>query len=138
MKSYMLFSQRSFWIEHQAVLLLQDTWVCRFFFCDRLVNDTYAYPSPHELERRIFALQVHYWADNFGCGHLEHSHDTRHIDSLLTQKNKKIKTVVNKLDQIDTRFRFFKMELIAGEPDYIVTHVCHFSTSILIYLTSFL
>ena len=39
------------------------------------------------------------------------------------QKNKKIKTVVNKLDSIDTTFRFFKMELIAGEPDYIVEHV---------------
>jgi tRNA (guanine37-N1)-methyltransferase len=39
------------------------------------------------------------------------------------QKNKAIKTVVNKLDSIDTRFRFFKMELLAGEPDYVVEHV---------------
>jgi len=30
---------------------------------------------------------------------------------------------VNKLNQIDTVFRFFKMELIAGEPNYIVEHV---------------
>lgn len=39
------------------------------------------------------------------------------------QKNKGIKTVVNKLNQIDTVFRFFKMELIAGDPNYIVQHV---------------
>jgi tRNA (guanine37-N1)-methyltransferase len=31
--------------------------------------------------------------------------------------------VVNKLDSIDTQFRFFKMELLAGEPNYIVEHV---------------
>jgi tRNA (guanine37-N1)-methyltransferase len=31
--------------------------------------------------------------------------------------------VVNKLDSIDTQFRFFKMELLAGEPNYVVEHV---------------
>ncbi len=41
----------------------------------------------------------------------------------MFQKNKRITTVVNKLDNIDTQFRFFKMELIAGEPNYIVEHV---------------
>lgn len=45
------------------------------------------------------------------------------------QKNKKIKTVVNKLDSIDTQFRFFKMELIAGEPNYVVEHVSSFSST---------
>jgi tRNA G37 N-methylase Trm5 len=30
---------------------------------------------------------------------------------------------VNKLDTIDNQFRFFKMELIAGEPNYVVEHV---------------
>jgi hypothetical protein len=49
-----------------------------------------------------------------------------HFLSRLTpssQKNKQIRTVVNKLDSIDTKFRFFKMELIAGEPDFVVQHV---------------
>lgn len=31
--------------------------------------------------------------------------------------------MVNKLDAIDNKFRFFKMELIAGEPNYVVQHV---------------
>jgi tRNA (guanine37-N1)-methyltransferase len=35
------------------------------------------------------------------------------------QKNKTIKTVVNKLDAIDTTFRFFKMEVLAGEDNMI-------------------
>lgn len=34
-----------------------------------------------------------------------------------------IKTVVNKLDSIDTKYRFFKMELLAGDPNYVVEHV---------------
>ena len=41
----------------------------------------------------------------------------------VVQKNKGIKTVVNKLDSIDAKFRFFKMELLAGEPNYVVEHV---------------
>ncbi|KAF9469806.1 Met-10+ like-protein-domain-containing protein [Collybia nuda] len=44
------------------------------------------------------------------------------IGQLILDKNKRIKTVVNKLDSIDTQFRFFKMELIAGEPEYVVEH----------------
>lgn len=41
----------------------------------------------------------------------------------VAQKNKVIKTVVNKLNSIDTKFRFFAMELLAGEPNYVVEHV---------------
>lgn len=44
------------------------------------------------------------------------------IGQVVLDKNKRLKTVVNKLDTIDTKFRFFKMELIAGEPDYVVEH----------------
>ncbi len=39
------------------------------------------------------------------------------------QKNKIVKTVVNKLNTINHQFRFFDMELIAGDPNYIVQHV---------------
>ncbi|VDB87523.1 unnamed protein product [Peniophora sp. CBMAI 1063] len=44
------------------------------------------------------------------------------LGEIFLDKNKSIRTVVNKLNSIDTKFRFFKMELIAGEPDYIVHH----------------
>ncbi|PFH52241.1 hypothetical protein AMATHDRAFT_140328 [Amanita thiersii Skay4041] len=44
------------------------------------------------------------------------------IGQVILDKNKGIKTVVNKLDSIDTTFRFFKMELLAGDPNYVVEH----------------
>ena len=34
-----------------------------------------------------------------------------------------MRTVVNKLDVIQNKFRVFDMELLAGEPDYLVEHV---------------
>ncbi|KAF9650538.1 hypothetical protein BDM02DRAFT_3154834 [Thelephora ganbajun] len=44
------------------------------------------------------------------------------IGQVILDKNKGVKTVVNKLNSIDTKFRFFKMELLAGEPNYVVEH----------------
>ncbi|KAI8840921.1 guanine(37)-N1-methyltransferase [Chytridium lagenaria] len=41
------------------------------------------------------------------------------IGEVLLDKNKYIRTVVNKLDSIDHTFRFFKMELLAGEDEMI-------------------
>ena len=42
---------------------------------------------------------------------------------MLIQKNKRVWTVVNKLNSINTQFQFFKIEVIAGELDFIVKHV---------------
>lgn len=39
------------------------------------------------------------------------------------QKNKSLRTVVNKLDTIDNVYRNFQMEVLAGEPDFVVEMV---------------
>ncbi|XP_057290590.1 tRNA (guanine(37)-N1)-methyltransferase-like [Hydractinia symbiolongicarpus] len=69
-------------------------------------------------------------------GHIAHVNlkenllDFKHlIGTLLLDKNPNIKTVVNKTNSIEETFRFFKMELLAGEDDMYATvqeHGCVF------------
>ncbi|KAF9567773.1 hypothetical protein CPC08DRAFT_626229 [Agrocybe pediades] len=66
-----------------------------------------------------FAMTGHIAHVNLNAEYLPYKHI---IGQLILDKNKRVKTVVNKLDSIDTKFRFFKMELIAGEPNYVVEH----------------
>lgn len=66
-----------------------------------------------------FAVTGHLAHINLNAEYLPYKHI---IGQVVMDKNKKIRTVVNKLDSIDTKFRFFKMELIAGEPDFVVEH----------------
>ncbi|EPZ33493.1 tRNA transferase Trm5/Tyw2 domain-containing protein [Rozella allomycis CSF55] len=49
----------------------------------------------------------------------EHDLYKKEIGRLIIEKNPGIRTVVNKMDKIDTTFRFFAMELIAGEYDML-------------------
>ncbi|GJE89666.1 Met-10 like-protein-domain-containing protein [Phanerochaete sordida] len=44
------------------------------------------------------------------------------IGQLVLDKVGRVRTVVNKLNTIQNKFRVFDMELIAGEPDYLVEH----------------
>ncbi|KAK9473144.1 Met-10+ like-protein-domain-containing protein [Dipodascopsis tothii] len=46
----------------------------------------------------------------------------RLIGELVLDKNPKIRTVVNKTDSIDTKFRTFAMEVLAGDDDTMVEH----------------
>jgi tRNA (guanine37-N1)-methyltransferase len=45
------------------------------------------------------------------------------IGQIVLDKNHGLRTVVNKLDTIDNEFRFFKMEVLAGEEDFLVNLV---------------
>lgn len=44
------------------------------------------------------------------------------IGQVILDKDRRVRTVVNKLDVIQNQFRVFDMELLAGEPDYLVEH----------------
>ncbi|KAI4518017.1 hypothetical protein K525DRAFT_209569 [Schizophyllum commune Loenen D] len=44
------------------------------------------------------------------------------IGEVILDKNHSIRTVVNKLSTIHAQFRFFDMELLAGDPDFEVAH----------------
>ncbi|KAG8274134.1 tRNA (guanine(37)-N1)-methyltransferase [Homalodisca vitripennis] len=50
----------------------------------------------------------------------EHLHEYKHvIGEVLLDKIKQARTVVNKVDTIDSTFRVFNMEVLAGEPDFV-------------------
>ncbi|KJA28410.1 hypothetical protein HYPSUDRAFT_62040 [Hypholoma sublateritium FD-334 SS-4] len=66
-----------------------------------------------------FAMTGHIAHVNLNDEYLPYKHI---IGQLILDKNKRVTTVVNKLNMIDNQFRFFKMELIAGEPQYVVEH----------------
>ncbi|EIN13881.1 guanine-N(1)--methyltransferase [Punctularia strigosozonata HHB-11173 SS5] len=66
-----------------------------------------------------FAMTGHIAHMNLNDEYLPYKHM---IGQVILDKNPAVRTVVNKLDSIDHQFRFFKMELLAGEPDYVVEH----------------
>ncbi|TFK56856.1 hypothetical protein OE88DRAFT_1709346 [Heliocybe sulcata] len=66
-----------------------------------------------------FAITGHIAHINLNDEYLPYKHL---IGQVVLDKNKVVRTVVNKLNSIDAKFRFFKMELLAGDPDYLVEH----------------
>ncbi|KAF8215926.1 Met-10+ like-protein-domain-containing protein [Mycena galopus ATCC 62051] len=66
-----------------------------------------------------FAMTGHIAHVNLKDEYLPYKHQ---IGQVILDKNPQIRTVVNKLDTIDNQFRFFKMELLAGDPEYVVEH----------------
>ncbi|GAA6010292.1 hypothetical protein JCM10207_005159 [Rhodosporidiobolus poonsookiae] len=70
------------------------------------------------------------------CGHIAHLNlrdrylPHRHlIGQVILDKNKSLRTVVNKLDSIDNVYRNFQMEVLAGDADFNVEmseHECKF------------
>ena len=50
-----------------------------------------------------------------------HTHYTLYVGQVILDKQSNIRTVVNKTNQIDDTFRFFKMEVLAGDNDFIAT-----------------
>ncbi|TFK77438.1 hypothetical protein BDN72DRAFT_867141 [Pluteus cervinus] len=99
--------------ENFALTLDYDYWTA-----DDILRSFFP-PELREGSPSGFAIIGHVAHLNINAEYLPYKHV---IGQIILDKNKRIRTVVNKLDTIDHQFRFFKMELIAGEPDYIVEH----------------
>ena len=104
---------------------------------DYTVKVTYedlSYGSSHsdEVMRRLIPAEIQVPSGFETVGHLAHFNlqdpqlPFKHligqvvIDVISMQKTQ-VRTVVNKVDAIHNTFRTFDMELIAGEPDFVVT-----------------
>ncbi|ORY02240.1 hypothetical protein K493DRAFT_208503 [Basidiobolus meristosporus CBS 931.73] len=86
----------------------------------------YDYWNTEEILRAILPEELPVQSSYETIGHIAHMNLREEylpykkiIGEVILDKTKHIRTVVNKLDSIDTTFRFFKMEVLAGENDMI-------------------
>ena len=111
----------SSWLAWRITHGVRNDWAYRCATCRYLRALLIKCVSPRQPKRRVPPLQAHNRPINHWRGSLCLATVARPVIPL--QKNKKVKTVVNKLNSIDNQFRFFKMELIAGDADFVVEHV---------------
>ncbi|KAI0363619.1 guanine-N-1-methyltransferase [Pilatotrama ljubarskyi] len=90
----------------------------------------YDYWSADEIIHAILPEEIEAGAPSgyASVGHLAHLNlrpeylPYKHIiGQVILDKSPTCRTVVNKIDNIDNQFRVFRMELLAGEPDFVVT-----------------
>ncbi|KAJ3342793.1 tRNA(m(1)G37)methyltransferase [Gonapodya sp. JEL0774] len=86
----------------------------------------YSYWTTEDILRSVIPATVNVPGAFETVGHIAHMNlreDVREyravVGAVVLEKNKHIRTVVNKLDSIDTEFRFFKMEVLAGDDDMV-------------------
>lgn len=89
--------------------------------------------SYHEILREIIPKEIKEIPTSFETiGHIAHLNLKEEfypykekIGNLIIEKNPNIKTVVNKLSSIESKFREFKMEVLAGKEDFMVKVIEH-------------
>ncbi|KAI9229967.1 MAG: guanine(37)-N1-methyltransferase [Piptocephalis tieghemiana] len=95
-------------------------------YLSHTISLDYAFWSADEILRSILPEGMEVPTSFETIGHIahmnlrdEHQAYKSIIGQVILDKNIRIRTVVNKTDNIDTTFRFFKMEVLAGEDDMI-------------------
>jgi tRNA (guanine37-N1)-methyltransferase len=91
------------------------------------VHLDYSYWNADEILHAIIPERLEVQTAFEQVGHLAHMNLRDHLDpykfiigQVILDKNKSIKSVVNKVDSIDTVFRNFRMQVLAGIDDTIV------------------
>lgn len=103
---------------------------------DHQVDLSYEHFSTSEILRAILPEDYEVAGAFETIGHIAHLNLRKHlmeykhvIGQVILDKNAHIRTVVNKTDSIDETFRFFKMEVLAGDDEMKATvkeHGCTF------------
>ncbi|KZO96368.1 hypothetical protein CALVIDRAFT_563863 [Calocera viscosa TUFC12733] len=90
-------------------------------------GEPYATMRPNQILNAVLPEHIVVPTAYTSAGHIIHLNLREHqlpykylIGEVLLSKARHMKTVVNKTDRIHAQFRYFEMELLAGEPDYVV------------------
>lgn len=109
----------------EALLKVEDIDKISF----KIINLTYENWNYEDIFKAIFPTDVPEGVSGFSIiGHILHLNLKPHIieykhviGQVFLDKKPNIKTVVNKVTAIDNTFRNFQMDVLAGDPDFIVT-----------------